>query len=408
MPAEPRNQSTRIEPVDLLQDVSQPPTMPKVSQPAGSTTAPPQSTTTGAGICAAVPGYELLDELGRGGMGVVYKARQIKLNRTVALKMILAGGHAGRDDLERFRVEAEAVGCLQHPNIVQIHEVGEAEGRPYFSLEFCPGGSLAEKINGTPWPARQAAQFVLTLARAVHAAHEAGIVHRDLKPANVLFAADGSPRISDFGLAKNLRQTSGLTRSGDIVGTPSYMAPEQAGGHNRLIGPGTDVYALGAILYELLTGRPPFRAATPLDTVMQVLQNDVVPPRKLQPQLPRDLETLCLQCLRKEPWRRPASAQELADDLQRFLDGEPIKARRPSLLERGVRWARKRPTASALLGASLVVVVAASIAGFLEYRKSQRQAAATLVRSLLTSDIRETPRLLEQLAPCANIWRIRH
>src|SRR5665213_3615278 len=250
--------------------------------------------------------YELLDELGRGGMGVVYKARQSKLNRLVALKMILAGEYAGEKELARFRTEAEAVARLQHPNIVQIFEVGEHDGHPYFSLEFVDGGSLAQKLDGTPLPPQQAARLVETLARAMHAAHQAGVVHRDLKPANVLLTADGTPKITDFGLAKKLDADAGQTQSGAIMGTPSYMAPEQAGGKSNEIGPAADTYAMGAILYECLTGRPPFKASTPLDTVLQVVSDEPAPPRKLQSKTPRDLETICLKCLQKAPSKRYA------------------------------------------------------------------------------------------------------
>jgi serine/threonine-protein kinase len=227
-----------------------------------------------------VPGYELLAELGRGGMGVVYQARHGKLNRVVALKMILAGSHAGAADLARFQTEAEAIARLQHPNIVQVHEVGEHEGKPFFSLEFCAGGSLAQKLNGTPLPAREAAALLETLARAMQAAHDQHIIHRDLKPANVLLTEAGVPKITDFGLAKKLDE-AGQTHSGAIMGTPSYMAPEQAGGKSGAIGPAADVYALGALLYECLTGRPPFKAATALDTIMQVVSEEPVPPRQL-------------------------------------------------------------------------------------------------------------------------------
>jgi WD40 repeat protein len=306
-----------------------------------------------------VPGYELLGELGRGGMGVVYGARQTKLNRVVALKVVLAGGHAAEPDLARFRAEAEAVAQLQHPNIVQIHEVGEHHGLPYFSLEFCGGGSLEKKLGGTPQPPGEAAQLVETLARAVHYAHQRGIVHRDLKPANVLLTGDGTPKVTDFGLAKRLDGVAGQTASGSILGTPSYMAPEQAGGRRQQIGPATDVYALGAILYELLTGRPPFKAATPLDTVLQVLSDEPVPPARLQPQLPRDLETICLKCLAKDPHRRYASARALADDCRRFLDGRPIAARPVTAIERAVKWARRRPAVAGLV----VLVVTVTLAG---------------------------------------------
>ena len=254
-----------------------------------------------------VAGYEILGVLGRGGMGVVYKARQVKLGRLVALKMILAGAPCRQQDRDRFRTEAEAIARLQHPNIVQVHEVGEHDGKPFFSLEFCSGGSLDRKLNGTPLPAQEAARLLETLARAMQAAHDQSVIHRDLKPANVLLAADGTPKITDFGLAKKLDDV-GQTAIGAIMGTPSYMAPEQASGKSKEIGPAADVYALGAILYECLTGRPPFKAATPLDTILQVVSDEPVPPSQLQPKTPRDLETICLKCLHKEAGKRYASA----------------------------------------------------------------------------------------------------
>jgi predicted Ser/Thr protein kinase len=272
-----------------------------------------------------VPGYEILGELGRGGMGVVYKARQVALDRTVALKMILAGPHAGAPERARFRTEAEAVGRLQHPNVIGIYEVGEADGKPFFSLEYVAGGSLAAQLDGKSWPPRRAAQLVEVLARAVQAAHERGIVHRDLKPANVLLTADGTPKITDFGLAKKLDQPGGQTASGAILGTPSYMAPEQASGKNREIGPAADVYALGAILYELLTGKPPYRGDTPLDTLLQVVSAELVPPTRWRTDIPLELETVCLKCLEKNPARRYASALSLADDLRRFQGGETLR-----------------------------------------------------------------------------------
>jgi WD40 repeat protein len=306
----------------------------------------------------AVRGYEVLGELGRGGMGVVYQARQAGLNRLVALKMILAGGHAGEQDLARFRAEAAAIARLRHPNIVQVYEIGDHDGLPFFSLEFVAGGSLAAKLNGTPLASRPAAELAEALARAVQAAHEGGVVHRDLKPANVLLTEDGTPKVTDFGLAKQMGSEQGQTRSGSILGTPSYMAPEQAGGRSRDIGPAADVYSLGAILYECLTGRPPFRAETPLDTLLQVLAEDPVPPRRLQPKVPRDLETVCLRCLHKDPARRYASARALAEDLRRFLGGEAIQARPVGAWERGWRWARRRPVTAALVLVSAVAVLA--------------------------------------------------
>jgi serine/threonine protein kinase len=305
--------------------------------------------------------YELLEEIARGGMGVVYKARQISLKRLVALKMILAGEYAGAQELARFRKEGEAVASLQDPHIVQIYEVGEHEGHPYFSLEFCAGGSLARKLDGTPLQAQQAVEMVETLARAIHVAHQAGIVHRDLKPANVLLTADGTLKITDFGLAKKLDDSTGQTVSGAIMGTPSYMAPEQASGKGKAVGPAADVYALGAILYELLTGRPPFRAATALETLSQVVNDDPVSPSQFQSKTPRDLVTICLKCLEKEPAKRYASALTLAEDLRRFSAGEPILARRTRLPEKLVKWVRRNRIVAALLTALLVVMTASTL-----------------------------------------------
>jgi WD40 repeat protein len=326
------------------------PALASSSEPA---TVPPAPIGDGevTGSESTVAGYEILGELGRGGMGVVYQARHLALNRVVALKMILAGGHAGEHELARFKTEAEAVARLQHPNIVQIHEVGEADGKPFFSLEFCPGGSLEKKLGGTPLPPRDAARLVEVLARAMEAAHQKGIIHRDLKPANVLLAEDGTPKVTDFGLAKKLEQSAGQTGSGDVLGTPSYMAPEQAGGRAREVGPLADVYALGAILYELLTGRPPFKAATAMDTLLQVLSEEPVPPRRLQAKTPADLETMCLKCLQKEPRKRYASAAALAEDLRRFQAGEPIAARPVGPVERGWRLCRRNPAVAASLAA---------------------------------------------------------
>jgi WD40 repeat protein/tRNA A-37 threonylcarbamoyl transferase component Bud32 len=310
-----------------------------------------------------IPGYEILEELGQGGMGVVYKARQTGLNRLVALKMILASACASSQTRARFHTEAVAAGRLQHPHIVQIYDIGEHCGQPYFSLELVEGGTLAQKLVGQPQPAGDAARLIETLARAVHNAHQHGIIHRDLKPANILLSADGSPKISDFGLAKSLEEDSSQTRTGTILGTPSYMAPEQAiGTKESTVGPAADIYALGAILYEMLTGRPPFCARTPLETLDLVRMQEPVPPRRLQPATPRDLETICLQCLAKEPRKRYASALDLADDLARFCAGKPIRARPVHALERGWRWCRRNPVPAALL-ACVILLLAVIAAG---------------------------------------------
>jgi serine/threonine-protein kinase len=295
----------------------------------------------------------MLGVLGRGGMGVVYKARHRALGRLVALKMILSGNHADPLELARFRVEAEALARLQHPNIVQIFEVGDHEGRPFFALEFVEGGNLAAKLGGVPLPPREAARMIETLARAVHAAHERKVIHRDLKPANVLLTPDGTPKVTDFGLAKRLDAGSDLTQANAVMGTPSYMAPELALGKAAEVGPAADVYALGALLYEALTGRPPFRAASSLETLQQVLTDDPVAPRRLQARIPRDLETVCLKCLEKQVGRRCASALELAEELRRFQAGEPVRARRYYRLRRA--WRRIRWLAVAALAVAAAV-----------------------------------------------------
>ncbi len=280
-----------------------------------------------------IPGYEIIGILGRGGMGIVYRARQIALNRTVALKMIRFAGQPSAVDSARFQAEAEAIARLQHVNVVQVYEVGTHQGSPYFSLEFCGGGSLKSRLAGTPLPPREAARLTQTLARAMHAVHQRGIVHRDLKPANVLLADDGSPKIADFGLVKHIGET-GETATGAVLGTPSYMAPEQASGQSKDVGPACDIYALGAILYELLVARPPFAGASLTETLDQVRNYDPVPPRRLRAGLDRDLETICLKCLAKQPEDRYPSAKDLVDDLERFLAGAPVKARPVSIAER--------------------------------------------------------------------------
>jgi serine/threonine-protein kinase len=326
-----------------------------------------------------IPGYEIDTVLGRGGMGVVFRARHLRLNRTVALKMMLAGAYAGQREQARFQREAEAVARLRHPNVVQVHDAGELEGRPYFTMELVEGGTLARKLAGTPLPAQPAAQTTATLAGAVQAAHACGIVHRDLKPGNVLLTADGTPKISDFGLARRLGDGAGVTQTGVAVGTPSYMAPEQARGLHDAVGPAVDVYALGAILYELLTGRPPFKGESAAETVHQVIFQDPVAPSLLSPKVPRDLETVCLKCLQKDATRRYATAAALGDDLGRYLRGEAIAARPEGPLERLARRVRHRPALSAAVAA--VVVLAGTLVGggvwyFLERAAVEAERAA--------------------------------
>lgn len=361
--------------------------------------------------------YEILQEIGKGGMGRVYKARQLSLKRIVALKVVLSGVHARPEELLRFRIEAEAVARLQHPNIVQIFEVGELEGLPFFSLEYVEGGSLASQLNGTPLPARAAAELTLTLAEAIDFAHEHGIIHRDLKPANVLLTAQldahglsrkrsltGSSlrssgisasvrtagtiaKITDFGLAKRLDEESGQTKSGSIMGTPSYMAPEQAAGERHQISPMTDVYGLGAIFYELLTGRPPFRAATPWETVNQVLRQDAPSPSLLNPSIDRDVETICLKCLQKEPHRRYESAKSLASDLQLYLEGRPILARPVPAIVKFWRMCRRHPATTGALSIALtaLIVLLTSVAIFNGRLKRELSQNETINRELQKS-----------------------
>jgi len=308
-----------------------------------------------------IPGYELQGELGRGGMGVVYRALEEKLKRVVALKILLAGPHADKEERVRFQREAEAVAQLQHPHIVQIHDIGEHRRRPYLSLEFLPGGSLSKQISGQPQSPRKSARLVETLARAIHFAHQQGIIHRDLKPGNVLLTSDGQPKITDFGLAKRLEGDSFATKIGSIMGTPNYMAPEQASDQTVPLSPAVDVYGLGAILYCLLTGRPPFVSSNPINTMRQVLELPPVPPRQLIPDLDRDLETICLKCLEKSPQRRYASAEELADELVRFLDGHPIHARPIGRIPRAWRWCRRKPMIASLTAAVIILVLSLAV-----------------------------------------------
>jgi len=337
-----------------------------------------------------VAGYAVEAVLGRGGMGVVFRAQHLRLNRTVALKMLRAGEHASRSERARFLREARASAGLRHPHLVQIHDVGEADGRPYFTMEFVEGGTLAERLRGIPQPATAATDLTITLAEAVEAAHRGGVIHRDLKPGNVLLTAGGAPKVGDFGLARQVQDTDQLTLSGDRLGTPSYMAPEQAGGRLAAVGPATDVYALGAILYEMLTGRPPFHGESSADTERQVLTVDPVPPSRLNPRVPRDLETICLKCLQKDPARRYASAAALAGDLGRCRRGEPILARPVGQLERSAKWVRRHPATVTVLASAAALAITLGASGL--WLVSQRASVAQAVGN----DLREAVWLQRQ------------
>lgn len=345
------------------------------------------STETGDGAAAApldlglpqIPGYDVQGIVGRGGMGVVYKARHLSLNRTVAVKMPLAGAFATAAERQRHMREARAVAALGHPNIITVHDVGEFEGRPYFTMEFIDGHHLGARLANTPQPAREAGALVATLAEATDRAHQAGIIHRDLKPSNVLLAPDGAPKITDFGLARHYGDDATLSMAGFQFGTPSYMSPEQASGQPAAQSPSVDIYSLGAILYEMLTGRPPFRAENAVETVRQVLEEEPAPPSRLNPRVPRDLETICLMCLRKEPQRRYATARALSEDLGRFLRGEPIWARPVGSVERVYRWGRRHPARALLIGAGACALVASLGVGFwVQHVQSARAGEAAL------------------------------
>ena len=388
----------------------------------------------------SVAGYEIISELGRGGMGVVYKARQIALNRLVALKMILAGRFADETQLKRFQAEAEALAKLQHPNIIGVYDVGSHQGNAFIALELVEGGNLAEKLRSTPQPPNAAARLIELLARAMHSAHDVGIVHRDLKPINILLqpfvlgdvrsgslssagksqqrshsrsatsrqsimthsTVDyGTPKITDFGLAKQDEgaASSGLTNAGSIMGTPSYMSPEQAIGDVGLIGPATDTYSLGAMLYEMLTGRPPFRADTPVNTIMQVIRGEVVPPSKLVAKLPRDLETITLKCLEKSPYKRYPSVLALAEDLDNYLEDRPITARPVGQIERMVKWVHRRPLLASMIGLIIMGVLSFIILGTWAYLAVQERAKeAELAGEQARLSARESKQRLIRLA----------
>ena len=391
--------------------------------------APASNGNAGPATFPTIAGYEILGELGRGGMGIVYQARQVRLNRLVALKMLRAGRTAGPEELARFRNEAEAVARLHHPHIVQIYEVDGPDHQPYFAFEYIDGGNLAQKIQGTPQPPHQAAALLETLARAVHYAHQHGIIHRDLKPLNILlqksettkhtkhtkqeeFKQEGPlpgsfsciscvswfPKITDFGLAKSLDAKQGQTRTGDLMGTPAYMAPEQAAGKPKEIGPATDVYALGAILYELLTGRPPFRGETTLETLDQVRSQEPVRTRRLRPSLRRDLDTICLKCLAKEPHKRYATALALAEDLKRFLNGEPIRARPVSWWEKGIKWARRHPAVAALSAGVVAVILLAFSIVVWQWREARQAWEEAATHAAAEGEAKEKADAARQLA----------
>ena len=347
--------------------------------------------------------YEILREIACGGMGVVFQARQVSLNRIVALKMILAGQFANDTDVKRFYSEAQAAANLDHPGIVPIYEVGVHEGHHYFSMGFIEGQSLAQKLSESPLSPRESAEMIRRVSEAIDYAHQQGVIHRDLKPANVLVDRKGNPRVTDFGLAKRLDGDSQLTRSGQIMGTPSYMSPEQASGKRGVVGPAADVYALGATLYALLIGRPPFQASTPMDTVLQVMGEEPVPPRRLNASIPIDLETICLKCLQKEPGKRYARAEALGDDLRRYLAGEPILARPVGKAERAWRWCRRNPVVAALVGTVGLLLIVLSLGS---------GAAAIRLRQLLTrseeAETKARDRLAESLVKQAELGRGAH
>ena len=340
-----------------------------------------KTTAQAAKLLGELGDYELVEEIGRGGQGVVFRARQKSLNRTVALKVISLGQWASKAHLRRFRLEAEAAAKLEHPGIVPIHEVGERDGSCYFSMKFIEGGQLDEVARRQPMPIRQAAELIGKVARTVHYAHEHGILHRDIKPGNILLDAKGEPHLTDFGLARLVESESSVTQTLDVLGTPSYMAPEQAVGNNAAVSSATDVYGLGAVFYQLLTGQPPFAGGATYETIKLLLDTEPKQPRLISPKIDRDLSTICLKCLEKDQKRRYSSALALAEDLERWLKHEPIQARHTGVFARGKKWVQRNPT-SALLAASLMAL--ASAAGWIVWKSE-------LIRQPLTTGIAVLP-----------------
>ncbi len=341
-----------------------------------------------ARILKRIAFYEILDEIGRGGMGVVYKAQDLRLKRAVALKVILAGGHAGEVELARFQTEAESVARLKHHNFVQIYEVGSDEGLPFLALEYCAGGSLEERVMESPLAPRDAAELVTKLANAMDHAHRAGVIHRDLKPGNILFDENHEPKITDFGLAKKVDEDDSHTRTVSVMGSIGYMSPEQASGHTREATPSVDIYALGAMLYRMLAGKTPFEGSSTVESLQLVINGVPVPIRRLRPSCPRDLETICLKCLEKLPANRYRTAADLADDLRRFLAGEPITARAATPLEQLVSWARRNPLPTTIaIGVVVMLAILASVMAWTTYR-NYRVIEAIQRREMRVQDLR--------------------
>lgn len=341
-----------------------------------------------ARIPKRIASYEILGEIGRGGMGVVYQAQDPRLKRTVALKVILAGGHAGEVELARFQTEAESVARLKHQSFVQIYEVGSDEGLPFLALEYCGGGSLEDRIAESPLAPREAAELVAKLADAMDHAHQAGVIHRDLKPGNVLFDGKGAPKITDFGLAKKVGEEDSHTRTVSVMGSLGYMSPEQASGHTREATPAVDIYALGAILYRLVTGKTPFEGSSTAESLQLVITGVPVPIRRQRPACPRDLDTICLKCLEKSPANRYQTAAELADDLGRFLRGEPITARAATPVEQLVSWARRNPLPTTIaVGGVIMLALLAGVMAWTTYR-NYRVIEAIQQREMRVQDLR--------------------